>query len=499
MKKIIRILALALCCFVLLPALMSPTQGASEVPYQTYTYDKWNNTVPAPNGYLPGRSIGGAQLGCGNFNGATDLFYSPALGQVFLCDAGNGRILVLNESMELVKELRSFPTSDGGEYTLNNPQGIYVTADGMMYICDTTAKNVLVCSQDGVLERILPQPESNLLPENFNYQPTKVVVDEAGRVYIISKGTYQGFIYLEPDGSFIKFFGPNEVEMTFQRQVLKIWKTILSDEAAATLQSFNPIEYSNMYLAEDGYIYATAAATQTNVNNRRLVKLNPLGINCTNWSLTGTALYSDVSVDETGIITMLDTENGQLVQTNTDGNLMFIFGGKGSQTGLFQRPVSLIEVNDKLYVLDADKNTITEFTLTAYGQMIRDAMYYYDEGLYQQSIELWKEVIAHNSNYLLACTGLGKAYYQSGDYKTAMYYYRLANNRSGYSQAFREASLMAMRTNFGWIVAALAAVVVLLMLIRRWLDSLDAPLADLLLDRLESKKSKKKEEDICEN
>ncbi len=496
MKKLSWILTLCLCCLVLLPLLAAPTQAASEVPYQTYTYDKWNNAVPSPNGYLPARSIGGAQLGCGNFNNPADMFYSEALQKVFVCDSGNGRILVLDEEMALVEEISQFTRPDGESYTLSGPQGLFVTADGTLYICDTANRDVLVCDQDGNILRILPQPESNLLPDNFNYQPSKVVVDEAGRIYILSKGTYQGFIYLEPDGSFIKFFGPNEVEMTFQRQIMKIWKTILTDEAAASMQSFNPIEYSNAFMADSGYIYATAAASQSagGANSRKLLKLNPLGINSTRWTTGGTSLFSDVSVDENGVVTLLDTENGILWQIHDDGDTMFIFGGKGSQTGLFQRPVSLVEVKDNLYVLDADKNTITEFTLTDYGQKIRSAMYYYGEGLYQESIEVWKEVAAQNSNYLLAYVGLGKAYYQSGDYETAMYYYRLANNRAGYSQAFREESLKTMRNNFGWIVLGVLLVIAAVVRIKRWLDERDTPVLDSLVQFLESRKKAKGKE-----
>jgi len=146
---------------------------------------------------------------------------------------------------------------------------------------------------------------------------------------------------------------------------------------------------------------------------------------------------------------------------------MFAFGGIGDQVGLFQRAVSIAAVEDRLYVLDADKDTITEFTLTDFGTLVRDAIALYDAGLYQESIEPWLKVIRYNSNYLLAYTGLGKAYYQLKDYDSAMYYFRLANDRANYSLAFREASLLQMRASFGPIVLGTVGLIAAVLILRR--------------------------------
>ena len=457
MKK----LTVLLLTLALVLGIFPVTASASaEVPYQTYTFDKWGNTTPSPNGYLPTRSIGGAQLGCGNFSDAMDLFYSEERGEMYVVDSGNARIIVLTEKLEMKKELYGF-----GDTLFQNPQGIFVQPDGTMYVADMAAKLVAVGDKDGNLVKILPTPESNLLPDNFNYLPTKVVVDGHGRVYILSQGIYQGLIYLDTDGSFIKFFGPNEVEMTFRRQTLKVWKSILPDKAAATMQSFNPIEYGNIFMGEDEYIYATAAGSE---NGARLItKLNPLGIDCLPFKMSGSeALFSDVTVDEGGVMTVLNTAGGTIRQMNESGSLMFAFGGIGDQVGLFQRAVSIVQMGDDLYVLDADKDTITEFKLTDFGTLVRSAIALYDAGLYRESIEPWLEVIRHNSNYLLAYTGLGKAYYQLKDYDTAMYYFRLANDRANYSLAFREASLLKVRGSFGTIVLSVAGIIAAVFILR---------------------------------
>lgn len=471
-KKYLRLSAMLLCLALLAPLAVVPVWAESEAPYETYTFDKWGNAVSSPDAYLPTEGIGGAQLGCGNFSGALDLFYCGERGEMYVVDTGNNRIVVLSDDMKLIREIPALTGEDGSEYTFSAPQGIFVQPDGTMYVADTGNKTVVVGTVDGRLRSKLSEPRSNLLPDNFNYQPSKVVVDSNGRIYILSQGIYQGLIYLEPDGTFIKFFGPNEVEMTFKRQIQKIWKTILTDKAASTMQSFNPIEYGNIYLSEDGYIYATAAGSEN--GSKLITKLNPLGIDSLPFKMRVTdALFSDVTADANGIITILNTNNGKLTQLNKNGNTLFQFGGTGDQLGLFQRAVSIVEVGDDLYVLDADKDTITKFELTEFGSLVRRAINLYDTGLYRESIEPWQEVIRRNANYLVAYTGLGKAYYQLKDYDTAMYYYKLANDRVNYSEAYREASLNHMRDSFGYIVLSVAAVILLIVVGKNVYDRVD--------------------------
>lgn len=445
-----------LCGMVLLLSPMAVR--AAEAPYQTYTIDKWGNATPAPDGYLPTRSIGGAQLGLGDFKDASDMFYCAEYGELYIVDSGNRRIVVLDKNLQAVKCWESLTLQDGSEYSFVNPQGIYAAGE-KVYIAEMGRQEVVVCDREGQVSNVFGAPVSSLLPDNFNYQPHKVVVDAVGRIYVLSKGVYQGIVYLEQDGSFIKFFGANEVEMTLKRRVQKVWKSILSDKAAATMQAFNPIEYGNLFLGADGYIYATAAGSESRGESTNvLTKLNPLGIDTLPFKSRISILYGDVTVDESGVITLIEANEGTIYQMDENGKLMFTFGGLGNQVGLFKKPVSMVQIEEKIYVLDADKNTITEFELTQFGKLVRTAINLYNEGLYEESIEPWQEVVRRNSNYLLAYTGLGKAYYQLGEYDRAMYYYRLANDRENYSDAYKEASLQRMRDSFGTIVLAAALI-----------------------------------------
>ena len=454
-RKIAMMLLIVIACSGNVVHAFAAEDINNEVPYRTYTYNKWGNATPTPNGYLPQKSILGTSIGVGDFLEPQDMFYCSARQEIYIVDTGNKRIIVTDKEFQLIKVIEEL-IWEGNPYPLQKPTGIFVTEEGTIYITDQDNKEILICNQDGILLNKYGKPVSNLIEEDFVYKPSKIVVDDFGKIYVQSFGVYQGLIYLKPDGTFVKFFGANKVEMTMKRVIQKLWKTILSDKASSNMQSFNPIEYGNVFIAADGFIYATAAASEN--NSKLIAKLNPLGVDIIPFSRTvwySNASFADISVDEEGTITVVDAKTGRIYQCDKNGQLMFAFGGIGEQLGLFKMPTSIIEVEDKLYVLDSEKKDITQFGLTGFGEKVRSAISLYNRGLYEESIKPWEDVIRLNANFLLAYTGVGKAYYQLEEFETAMKYYKLANDRGNYSIAFKEHSLEVMRSNFGLILAAI--------------------------------------------
>ena len=204
----------------------------------------------------------------------------------------------------------------------------------------------------------------------------------------------------------------------------------------------------------------TAAGSE---NGTKLVtRLNPLGIDTMPVTLPRMELlFSDVVVHD-GMITLLDSNYGNIVQFSTSGTSSLQvsnMGSLGSQVGLFQKPTSIEEVGGKIYVLDSEKNSITEFIRTEYGDDMREALRLYTAGLYQESAEYWEKVIQKNSTYVMGYGGLGSVYYQTRDYEKAMYYFKLGNDKQGYSDAFKEHSLAIMREAFPYVAAGLIVVI----------------------------------------
>lgn len=465
MKKGMRVLALLLCGIWML-CLPAQTALASEGPYQTYLFDRWSNPVPLPNGYVPVRSVSGSQIGCGDFNNGADLFYSKARDEIYVADAGNARIVVLDANLEFVRQYDALTRQDGSEYAFSAPQGIYVLDDGTMYIAESGNHEVVRCDIQGRIQQIFGTPETSLLGETFEYRPDKVVVDERGRIYVLARGVYQGMIYLEPDGTFIKFFGSRNVVLSAKDQFRKLFRSLLTDEASATMQAFIPLEYSNIFMDSEGYIYGTVIGEG---GKDVLSRINPVGINALPYKMNTVDKieYADVTADEYGIVTMLDRRFGTILQ-RSDSGVIFTLGGTGDQVGLFRRPVSLIQAHDNLYVLDADKNTITELEITEFGRLVHSAIRMYMEGRYEESIGPWQEVIRRSANYLPAYSMLGKAYYQMGDYDTAMYYSKLGEEPSDYSDAYKGASLLRIRDAFGGIVIGSVVLIIAVVVFKRY-------------------------------
>ena len=174
--------------------------------------------------------------------------------------------------------------------------------------------------------------------------------------------------------------------------------------------------------------------------------------------------FVDLVVDENGFINALDYTFGRVFQYNQDSELLTIFGGLGSQLGLFKTPVAIESINGKIMVLDAGKNNITLFAPTEFGQAVHTAVKLYDDGLYEESIEPWLEVLKRNSNYELAYIGIAQAMMRIGNYEEAMKYYKLGYDREGYSKAFREYRTEVLRENFSLVMFFMLLIIVLIQL-----------------------------------
>ncbi|REE56450.1 NHL repeat-containing protein [Paenibacillus taihuensis] len=477
--------------------------AAEEAPYQGYTYTEWGKPVPAPNGYLPDRIITGAATGAGDFKKPQSLFVNQAAQELYVADTGNNRIVVLDAKLGFKRELKLFTQNGSGngngngngngsgkKQKLKSPTDVFVTPDGTLYIADNGNKRVVVSDAQGNILHLFGAPKSDLIPKGFVFQPEKLVVDSQGRLYIQAFGVFQGLICLDADGTFLNYFGGNRVEVTPKLLLELAWKKVLTKAQRNAMESFVPIEYSNMFIDKEDFIYTTVKTSQNSTDE--LKKLNPLGINILRAdSSTGyvyenndygdhpvvytgengeskvDSMFVDITVDDDGFISALDASRGKVFQYDQESNLMFVFGGRGSQQGTFKNPVAVENFGGRLLVLDAEKNNITAFKLTSFGEDVRKAVKLYNGGFYKEDLEPWKEVLKRDSNYLLANVGLGKAYYQMGDYVNAMKYFKLGYDKKDYSDAFKAYYTDQLRAHFVEIFYGLAGLVILYQLFKR--------------------------------
>lgn len=427
------------------------------VPYSSYTYDFWGEAVPAPHAYLPSLIIKGTDLGVGDFSAPSDLIVSED-GNIYIADAGNNRILIFDPNWKLLQTIETF-MNNGVEDSFARPQGIFVTEDGSLYVADTGQTRIVQFDAKGQLVRVIGPPRSDVegvLPNGFDYRPLKVGVDLHDRIYVISQDLPEGLISFSEDGQFRGFLGAPKVTPNLADY---IWSRIATREQRARMQVFLPTEYSNFDLDPNGFIYATTTDEDqdedTGEKRDRVKMLNAKGEDLlrrlgfsppvgdvqypdqnSNATRRRASRLVDITVHDFGVYSVLDSNRGRVFTYDNNGNLLYMFGYRGTDYGQMMQPVALDSYQHTMFVLDAQQNSILLFEPTDYALLIWAALDAYNRGDYVLTEALWRKVLELNGNYDLAYTGIGRTLLRRELYGEAMHFFELGNNRAEYSDAF---------------------------------------------------------------
>ena len=473
-----RIIAFAAAVILLLcPQAVFAAEGFS------YTYNREKESVPVPAPYETQTVIrGDGAFGSQVLNEPEDLYITEQ-GEILVLDSGNSRVVVLDSEGRFLREIH--PTKDGAPIEFQTALGICGDRKGNIYIADKGAADIYVLDAEGRYLRSIGAPPKDKVEEGFEYTPSKVAVDSAGIVYVVSANTYAGALQYDSDGTFLGFYGAERVEVTPSLLWDEFWKKILSEKAAAGIKRQVPTSFINFDLDDDNFVYGIRGGKGDGTGQIR--KLNPLGVNIlldedgnqaafgdleyhfdVQANLTIYTTFCDLTVDDRGFITGLDNTRNRLFQYDQNSNLLFTFGGKGNEAGTYQTPVAVENLGDRLYVLDKGRGSVTILHPTAFGGNVRSALILYADGRYDDALKPWNSVLKADANYELANTGMGKVYEKRGDYDKAMEYYRRANDKSGYSVSFGLSRDLSMRKNFAWIVIGVVLFLLLLVAIVIW-------------------------------
>ena len=459
-----RLLALALFALAV-PAVWADT---------AYRYDSRDRVVRTPSLYHVDRIVHFSDLGVA-LDDPRD-FAVTGDGAVVL-DSGNSRLVWLDAEYRLIRVQEEFTDGTRTE-TLNHPQGIFVTADGTIYVADTDNRRIVVLDAAGGLVRILGEPANaafRIMSADYEYRPVKVGVNALGTVYVIVRNLFEGFMQLDEQGRFEGFVGAPRVVVS---PVDLIWARIFSPEQRSRMTLSLPIDYRTIDFTWDGYLLTTVAAGETS-STEPIRKLSNSGFEVAIASgdrtpprgdllhslAEGPSVLVDVTGQPWGVFSALDQRRGRIFTYDGSGSLLAVMGGLGNRVGQFRTPVSIDARGNDLVVLDTGTRSLVVMKPTAHGRYVFAALALEANGFHDEAVRLWDKVLAYDSEFEVAYAAIGRSRLAAGDHRAALRSFRRANDREGYSQAFVELRSDVVRRIFLPVVLSAVTVAVLLAIV----------------------------------
>lgn len=444
----------------------STKKASADIPYKTYTIDGYGYVSETQTAYTPHSSI--TKVGDLALSGPRDMMITDN-DEIYIADTGNKRIIVSDLDGNLIKEF--------GSDILVNPCGLFVTEDNHTYVADSDAGQIFVFDSMGELINSYGRPNHPLYGDTMDFKPLKIVVNNAGNMFIVSEANTNGIVQISPTsgGTFLGYFGANYASASIRDVLLRL---LLTDSQRAKMVSNLPATPDNMAIDDKGLIYTVTRGD----NYETLKRLNIAGKNLIDPD-SYDSYPSAVASGNYDNVYMASSE-GYIYEFNNEGELLFVFGGSddGRQRIGLSKKVEAIDVDgiNNIYLLDSDMNQIQVFAPTEFTNLLHNALYLYSKGRYTESKEPLEEILEINSLFDYANKAIARAYLQEEDYSTALHYSKLAKDFSTYSDAFWEMRNLWLRDN----IVTLIGLIILIIILTKILKMLQSKYG--LLDLLKS-------------
>ena len=464
MKRIVLLLLAALMLFTSAFA----ADGSSNV-YQGYTYDFFRNVKSTPAPFVLSQVIDSKSVTKTGrtIETVTDVCTSTD-GRIFIVDKVNSIIYVLDENGQYLSFIKNVKDENkknaqinGQNVQLTGPEGVfYHEKADELFICDTGAQRILVLDgQTYAFKRAILRPDD--MTGVTEFKPSKITVDNADRIYVVVQSSYEGIIELNEDGTFSRYFGVNEPQINM---IDFLWKTLASDKQKEKMGKTYAPAFNNVTLDGEGFVMAV---TSDSASADKVFRLNFAGANVLremgNTMVIGDlqtenpSAFVDIAVKPYGTYALLDKTYGHVFLYNFDGELLCVFGSKGSAVGQFKTPSTIAWLGDKLIIGDADLKAAYIYEPTDFGSALLKAGEAYYNGDWDIATAHFEEVLRLCANLETAYVGIGKNLLMKEDYEGAMYNFKLGNNREFYSKAYKGHRSNVMKENF-WVIAVVAVV-----------------------------------------
>ncbi|MBQ7876628.1 MAG: hypothetical protein IJ316_04985 [Clostridia bacterium] len=389
--------------------------------------------------------------------------------EIYVVDSVAGRVNIFTDDYKLRGSIRIIRDAEGKivvseetnkQMLLSGPEGVYVTKE-YIYIADTGNERILQLQRKAPYSLVKEITRPSSMVGDSLFKPSKIAVDNSGRIFVVVQNSTEGIIELNSDGSFSRYYGVNSPTVNL---IDYFWKSLASEEQQETMSKVYAPAFSNLHVDKDGFVYAVTVDTASqemvfrfNSNGENVLRKfgysEQLGDlpNMLDESFT-MSTFIDIAVNDYGVYAILDTAKKRVFVYNFDGNLLSIFGGSGSTKGTFVNPTSITWMGNDLIVGDEDLKSAFVFKTTDFGELILSAEEKYFTGDFDGAAELYRKAVEMNANYDHAYVAIGKNLLMQDEYEQAMHYFKLGNDKTYYSTAFMGYRNLVLQKYF-WILA----------------------------------------------
>ena len=461
MKIIVRILLGLIIAATLLPL------AAGAAPYTTYTYTYDGaaaSILTSPDAYVPDKVITPDFIGLEEpFDDPRDIFVGPDE-KVYLVDAANARVIVMDRYYKLDFIINTFVNEYGVPDTFSGPSGVFVN-DEHIYVCDTDNSRIVMFDTEGNYIKIIDKPQSTIFEEGSIYKPIAVAVDDFGRLFVISKTTYEGVIVMDEDSVFSGFIGAQKDKVNLWQAFMRQFQT---EEQRAQSALVTSKELNNIEIDKDGFLYVTTSSIDpamqqsaikpgsTENDYAPVKKLNSSGEDVmrrngiyppsgevtvaveSTAEIKGASVIVDAAVGPEGTWSIIDQKRSKVFTYDENGNLLFAFGDLGDQIGNIAQVCAITYQGSKIILLDNQNDNFVVYRRTEYGDLLLNALKNDNDRKYNEAINDWTEILKRNNNYEVAYVQIGKALYRDGKYEESMKYYESIKETANWSKSFAE-------------------------------------------------------------
>lgn len=503
--------------------------------YKSYVYDNNGEIYEAPDAFYYKSQIDLKSLKDNKGNpvgmvSPNDIFVSSD-GLIYVSgDDENemGMVLILNSDFTFNRVIRSFKHTitleDGTTETFRDFFGSVTNTfvdktDGSIYICDvsgatkdntdfkaaknipddgTPAGRVIKLNKDFNQEMVICGITSEILPKGFVFQPKKVVVDDYGRIFVLSQGFTMGIMEIDAQGEFVQCIGAPAVTYNPFELLMRAFST---EEQKESMDDFVPTEYSGIDIDDEGFIFVTnktfdestydeiTCLSRLNAKGNDVLRIsgtnNPFGDTDASWKTenAGASKLVDVLTLDYGTYAVLDELRGKIFFYNSDGVNLFEFGTIKDDPdvdhvtfveGNLDAPVAIEWIKDKesyggqCLVVDANLHCINIYKTTSYADLIFEASELHENNKFAEEEKKWEEVLKLNSNSIAAKQNKAKVLYREKNWKEAMALFKEIKDTENYSKAYKYQRQEYINDYFEIAILVIVVLIVLLMIYKKW-------------------------------